>query len=69
MFPKDMLDCELVNEENSLEIYLQIKKTTPEIRAKRELQKIREDRYFELQRYIHSKSLHGQLDIAREEMK
>ena len=34
MFPKEMLDCELANEENSLEIYLLIKKTTPEIRKK-----------------------------------
>jgi hypothetical protein len=36
MFPKDMLDCELVNEENSLEIYLLIRKTTPELRKKLE---------------------------------
>lgn len=69
MFPRDLLDCELVNEENSFEIYLLIKKTTPELRKKRELQKIREERYFELQKYIHSKSLHGQLDVAREEMR
>jgi hypothetical protein len=37
MFPRDMLDCELVNEENSFEIYLLIKKTTPEIKRKKEI--------------------------------
>ena len=30
MFPMELLDCELINEENSLEIYLLIKKTKPE---------------------------------------
>jgi hypothetical protein len=49
----------LINEENSLEIYLLIKKTTPELRKKSEEHKIRSERYLELQRFIHAKSLHG----------
>ena len=68
MFPKEMLDCELINEENSLEIYLLIRKTTPELRKKLEEHKLRSERYLELQRFIHAKSLHGQLDAAREEI-
>ena len=48
MFPKEMIDCELVNEENSLEIYLLVKKTTPEIRKKQEIHKVRTERYMEL---------------------
>ena len=34
MFPKDLLDCELVADEKSFEIFLKIKKTTLEIRKK-----------------------------------
>jgi hypothetical protein len=68
MFPKDLLDCELMHEENSLEIYLLIRKTTPEIRKKMQDHKIRSERYLELQRFIHSKSLHGQFDAARDEI-
>ena len=48
MFPKELLDCELVNEENTLEIYILIKKTTPELRLKHEAQKVRGERYYEL---------------------
>lgn len=48
MFPKELLDCELVNEENTLEIYLEIKKTTAELRKKKEILKQREERYMEL---------------------
>jgi hypothetical protein len=48
MFPKEMIECELVNEENSLEIYLKIKKTTNEIKKKKEKMKAREERYMEL---------------------
>ena len=59
MFPKDMLDCELVNEENSLEVYMLIRKTTPELRKKMEAHKLRSERYLELQRFMHAKKLHG----------
>ncbi len=48
MFPKEMLDCELINEENSLEIYMLIRKTTPELRKKLEEHKLRSERYLEL---------------------
>ena len=66
MFPKELLDCELVNEENSTEIYLMIKKTTPELRVKQEKMKLREERYLELQRFVHSKKLTGSFEEAKE---
>jgi len=66
MFPKTLLDVELVAEDGSLEIYLKISKTTLELRKKKELLKVREERYLELQRYVHSKKLTGTLDGARE---
>ncbi len=59
MFPKDLLDVELAAEDGSQEIYLKISKTTMELRKKKELIKLREERYLELQRFIHSKALTG----------
>ena len=57
MFPKEMLDLELVNEEGTQEIFLVIKKTNEEIKKKKEVKKVREERYLELQRFIHAKTL------------
>lgn len=48
MFPNEILDCELVNEEKSHELYIKIKKTTLELRLKLEAQKVREEVYYEL---------------------
>ncbi len=68
MFPKEMIECELVNEENSLEIFLEIKKTTNEIKKKKEKMKAREERYMELQRFIHAKKLTGTFETAKEQL-
>jgi hypothetical protein len=42
MFPRELLDCELVTEDNTLEIYLEIRKTTEEIRKRKAELKVRE---------------------------
>jgi predicted Zn-ribbon and HTH transcriptional regulator len=68
MFPKDLLDCELVNEENTLEIYLEIKRTTEAIRKKKEVLRVREARCKELQRFIQAKRLTGNLEGAKESL-
>lgn len=62
MFPKEMLDCEFLNEENTLEIYIKIKRTSKEIKAKQELLKEREQKYLELQRFVQAKRLTGTLE-------
>lgn len=66
MFPKEMLDCEMVNDESTMEMYLLIKKTNADLKKKKEVLKIREERYLELQRFIHSKRLHGDIQSAEE---
>ena len=32
MFPNDMLECEIQHEENSMDMYLEIKRTTKELK-------------------------------------
>ena len=68
MFPKETLDCELVNEDNSLEIYLLIKKTTPELRKRKQDLKAKELRFLELQRFVHAKKLTSTYENAKEQL-
>ena len=68
MFPKENLDCEFVNEEGSLELFILIKRTTPDNKKKKEKISVRETRYLELQRFIHARKLSGTLDETREQL-
>lgn len=66
MFPKELLDVELVSEENSLELYVLIKRTTQDLKAKKDNTKLREMRFTELQRFVHARKLSGSLESTRE---
>ena len=59
MFPSVLLDAELVQEELSNEMYLIIRKSSQELRLKRIADRDREEKYTELQRFIHAKNLNN----------
>jgi hypothetical protein len=68
MFPRDMLDCELVNEENTLEMYVEIKRSSPELRKAQETHRVREQRLFELQRFVHGRKISGDFETTQRAM-
>ena len=57
MFPKVLLDVEFIAEENSLEMYLLIRKTTEEIRMKQAKLKERQRNIDLFNKFIHAMTI------------
>ncbi len=55
MFPNDLLDVEFVQEESSQEMFLYIRKTTEELKAKKQKIEERNLNLIELNRFAYAK--------------
>lgn len=57
MFPRDILECELSQDDISQDFFLVIRRTTAALKAKSAEEKDRELKYLELQKFLHAKNL------------